>query len=184
MSPFSHLFPYFTSTKLRLSSSFSKAQPPCNTSSRGLPQCKEDHSRALLGKLKGRGQNRNLSVPWGKSNPKFIKSTLLSLPLKYTELFIEAALAWEMIKKNQDSNLSPLQSRGVPSHKGFFLSSSSSIHERFIKMVFPQKGLLGKTKSPSITSFWNKTPVNSNNYIERIISINHSTWTLVWVIFK
>lgn len=180
MSPFSHLFSYFTSMKLRLSSSFSKPQPP----SRGLPQCKEDHSGALLGKLKGHRQNRNLSVPWGKSNPKFIKSALLSLPLKYTELFIEAALAWEMIKKNQDSNLSPPQSRGVPSHKGFFLSSSSLIHEHFIEMVFPQKRLLGKTKSPSITSIWNKTPVNSNNYIERIISINRSTWTLVWVIFK
>lgn len=39
-----------------------------------------------------------------------------------------------------------LQSRGVPSHEGYFLSSSSLIYEHFIKIVFPQKCLLGKKK--------------------------------------
>lgn len=55
----------------------------------------------------------------------------------------------QMIMKNQDTNLSHLQSRGVPSHEEYFLSLSSLIYECFIKMAFPKKSLLGTKSHPS-----------------------------------
>lgn len=51
-----------------------------------------------------------------------------------------------MIMKNQDSNLSHLQSRGVPSHEEYFLSLSFLIYDAAEKWYFPKKVCLEQKK--------------------------------------
>lgn len=60
----------------------------------------------------------------------------------------------QMIMKNQDSNLSHLQSTRVLSHEEYFLSMSSLIYECFRKMAFLKKKVcLGqKSHSPAEVS--------------------------------
>lgn len=118
-------------------------------------QCNERHSRACLGKLNRQRQSRNLGAPQGKSNPKFIKPTLVFLPSSTLnslseQLYHEAddheeprlkplpspvqgsAISWGIFPFIVILDLWMLQKNGI-SLKEFVWDEKVTIHLKFLK---------------------------------------------------
>lgn len=80
MSSLQHLFPYFNATKLRLFSIFIQQYSFGRLTVGDHLSAKKAAAGHSLAKLKRNRKSRNLSIPGGKPNPRFMKSILLSLP--------------------------------------------------------------------------------------------------------